>query len=516
MHNDSFANVDAGLPASEQSIPEGVSRWEIIKKFLFVGSPLMVANIAQFSINTLVISVIGRNFGVEELGGASLALGMLNATAFAFAAGLCGALETVLSHTYGMFQSRCEGLGTIHLYGTYVQRMAIILLFVSIPLGAMVIYIDLFLEFIGQNANVVYFTGRFCRIAAFGIPCTLFFQLIHRYYSCQHDTKPLSLAMLVASVLNPIMQVLFINLFGFDGSAIAWVLLYLLTDAGLLAHTVFSGQYVKLWGGWDDNSCKNIIPLLNLAIPSMAIMLSEWVLLEIIIACAGFAPSPDLAAFSITVQVFTICWGITSGTIVITSVFIGNAVGERKPMLAKRISNVAIAVVFVTSLIDITLCYLLEDYIPTLFTKDEEVGRIYRQLMRFVFPYHVVDSFQSTVMSILRGCGLQKAGALVIGITLCVIGAPLAFFLFFYMKWGVQSLWIGPFCGVLFFGLPLYIYILYWYVDWSKIEPKNEDTSYLVEEEVQQFNDYGKTKTASDDAGGECMPVVRACSTASN
>ncbi|KAF8298633.1 hypothetical protein TcYC6_0069700 [Trypanosoma cruzi] len=484
--NDSFATAGcAGGMEEEKPLSGDITTLEIVKKFLVTGLPLSVATLIQFFIITVILAIVGRTLGVNELGGAALALGLINATAFAFAAGSCGALETVLSHTYGMHKSSGES-DTMYMYGTYAQRMTIILLVVSIPLGVVLIYADMFLEYIGQTKEVVYYTGRFCHIAAFGIPSTQLFQLLTRYYACQHETKPLSFVMVAASFFNPISQIVLIHFFGFEGSPVAWLFLYTFIDLSLVGYAYYTGLYKKTWGGWNVNAFKNLKGLLKLAIPSMAMMLSEWVLLEVISICAGFAEPHELAAFYITMQVFGLCWSIPSGTMIIVCVLIGNAIGEGKPLLGKRIANVALVMVVITALLDITICWLLEDRIPYLFTSEEAVVVVYRRLLLFVLPYHLFDTFQSTVMGILRGCGLQKLGALIIGCALCLVGVPVAFYLFFHVKYGVESLWIGPFLGVTAVGFPSYIYILYWHIDWSKLKPHHDERIVVLEEEEEE------------------------------
>nr|CCC93080.1 putative membrane transporter protein [Trypanosoma congolense IL3000] len=483
---DTTTGLRVGLEPSfvaEGLFREDISTLALVRRFLVVGTPLMLATGAQFSIGTVLLSTVGKKFGVEELGGVALALGMMNATAFAVSSGVCGALETVLSQVYGVFQSQ-DKEKTVYLYGVYTQRMAIILIALSIPVGIVVIYIDVLLKYIGEQPEVVYYTGRFCCVAAFGIPIMQVFQLITRYLSCQHVTAPLSLAVLVGAVLNPALQYIFTHMFGFDGSAVAWVFLYGVIDLFLVAYTYISGLYVKTWGGWDNKALTNIKSLVNLAVPSLAMSISEWAVMEIIMAFAGFGTPTELAAFTISVQVFSLCWSIPSGTMLIVPVFIGNAIGEGKPLLAKRIANVAIALVAVISVFDIIVCWVFEDSIPLLFSDSEEVGHVYRQLMRFVFPYHMVDTFQSTVLGILRGCGLQKIGAIVTAAALCGVGAPLAFFLFFHTRLGIEALWIGPFCAVGLLAAPSYIYLLYWHIDWGMLRPQNEISAACIEDVV--------------------------------
>lgn len=468
-----------------ESFTEGeVTIYSLAKRFLLLGYPLSISALAQFSFNTVIISVMGRYLGVEEMGGASLALGLMNATGFAFGSGLCGALETVLSHTYGIFKQK-ERRGenapgtTIPMYGVYAQRMALILLATAFPLGAVLCFADRILASVGESIEVIRYTGMWCRVGMFGIPLALAFQLIQRYYSCQHVTKPLSITMVIAALMNVALQLLCVRIFGFFGSAIAWLILMFGINAGLVVYLRYTGLYRLTWCGWSKKGRKNIYSLAKLAIPSMGVMLSEWVALEINFLAAGFAPPNELAAYAITFQIFGILWGFASGIIILTSVFVGNAVGEGKPLLARRVGFLAISVVFIISTLDCFFLLLVNPYFPYLFTTDPAVASIYQRLMYIVLPYHILDTFQSVVMGILRGCGLQKIGVVIITTAFCVVGVPLSFLLFFYFDMGVKALWIGPFTGALVVGLPSYLYLLFHHIDWENIKAHSED-AHLV------------------------------------
>jgi len=275
---------------------EDASTTSIAKQFFITGLPLTASALAQFSLNMVIVSVIGRCLGVAELGGASLALGIVNATGFAFGAGLCGALETVLSHTYGAFEQRVaaaeaaqlvareSGSGeippdpprTLYMYGIYAQRMAVILFVIAFPLGVVLCFIDGLLELLGESSAVIFFTGVWCRYALFGIPAALAYQLVQRYYSCQHITKPLSVALIAAALANPVLQIVFVKLFGFRGSPIAWILLMVSIVGGLVGYMAYTGLYKRTWGGLSKEGLQNIGDLTKVAIPSMGVMLSEW------------------------------------------------------------------------------------------------------------------------------------------------------------------------------------------------------------------------------------------------
>lgn len=97
--------------------------------------PLGLAAVAQMSIGAVLVAMVGQMVGVVELGATSLAFGLINATAFSFAAGFSGALETVLSHSYGRDP-------TSKLYGVYAQRMLMLLLIISALLGPLIAFAD--------------------------------------------------------------------------------------------------------------------------------------------------------------------------------------------------------------------------------------------------------------------------------------------------------------------------------------------------------------------------------------
>lgn len=496
------ANVCEEEFEHEMHIERDVNIYAFAKRFFLLGYPLSISALAQFSFNAVIISVMGRYLGVEQMGGASLALGLVNATGLAFGAGLCGALETVFSHIYGSYKQK-ERLGqdlsgvTIPMYGIYAQRMALILLVTALPLGAVLCFADKILTSVGESLEVTMYTGIWCRVAMFGIPMTMSQQLIQRYYSCQHVTKPLCITMVIAALVNPVLQLACVRMFGFIGSPIAWLILFFGINATLLFYLYYTGLHRLTWCGWSKKGRKNIYPLVKLAIPSMGVMLSEWVALEINFLAAGFAPPSDLAAYAITYQIFGILWGFASGIIILTSVFVGNAVGEGKPLLARRVAFMAIIFALVISSCACLLLLLVNPYFPYIFTTDPAVASTYERLMYIVLPYHLLDCFQSVVMGILRGCGLQKIGVVIITTAFCVVGVPFSFLLFFYFDLGVKALWIGPFTGAAVVGLPSYLFLLFRYIDWENIKPHTEEAHAVTSAPNQESSQAGEQTNAA-------------------
>lgn len=450
----------------QTNIPDFVSTRDILKRIIVISLPLSFAQMAQFSISVFMFSVVGK-LGVNELGGASIAYGLINATAFAFASGFCGALETVLSHTYGRDKKS-------KLYGIYTQRMFLMLMLIGLLLTPAILYMDRLLLRLGQDPVVVSFTGQFCRISVWGVFPAMLLELLRRYFACQHLNNPLSVNLIVSAAVFPLVLITLVHFFGFVGAPVSWCILMTFMSGGLLLYLHVTKLHKNTWGGWDDAAYRQWWPLLKLALPSMGMMFSEWIALDINNICSGFGTPEELAAFGITCEVSGLAWSFASGTFIAASVLVGNAIGREKPLLARRIAFCCLAVTIVIAIFNLTVTTLTKNHFPYFFTNDEKVVKIVHSLLNYFMVYHTFDIFQSCMMGILRGCGLQKIGAIVIAVVYSIVGVPLGVFLFLKTNFGVEALWFGPAVGVTCIGFPCYMYLLLHRIPWASLRPHED------------------------------------------
>ncbi|EPY26132.1 multidrug resistance protein, MATE family [Strigomonas culicis] len=441
--------------------------------------PLGLAAVAQFSIGTALFSLVGRMVGTEQLGATTLAFGLLYATAFSASAGCCGALETLLSHSYGHDPNS-------KLYGVYSQRMAILLLIVAFLFGPLLAYADVILTSIGQNVVVARYTGEFCRIALFGVYPAMVLELLRRYFACQHMNNPLSVNLVCGAAIFPFLLFALISMFDYTGAPLGWVILQILMPASLFVYLWKTKRYTKTWGGWSKSALTNWGPMLKLAIPSCAMLLSEWAALEVNSIFAGFAPPSHLAAHSIVYQTSALMWNLTSGLYIVVTVLVGNAIGRGQNRFARRCALYCLVMTLCFSLVNIAVIFSLRHVIPYVFTTNQESIDLYEKLLKYFFVYHIFDLFQSCMMGVLRGCGLQTIGAVFIAIVYSVVGVPVGAVLFFKMDMGVAALWFGPAFGVTCIGFPSYVYLFFRYIKWDELTAVKEDGLSLGSEEDER------------------------------
>ncbi|KPA86417.1 hypothetical protein ABB37_00591 [Leptomonas pyrrhocoris] len=459
-------------PVTVSGFDSSASTAKLVSVVVVRSLPLGLAAVAQMSINVVLVAMTGRMVGEAALGATTLACGLLNATAFSFAAGFSGALETVLSHSYGRDPNS-------KLFGVYAQRMSLMLLVVSAFVGPILAFSDSFLIAIGQNVHVAHHTGQFCRVALFGVYSVMLLEMMRRYFACQHLNTQLSVNLIVGAVSFPFVLWVCLKLFGFHGAAIGWVILMACMPSSLFIYLYATGKYKKTWGGWDPAALANWRPLLRLAFPSMAMMMSEWMSLEINLIMAGFASTNDLAAFSIVYQCSGVVWSLTSGVFIESAVLIGNALGQGKPQFAKRCAFICLGSSMGFALVNIAVLLLFHQYIPRLFTDSEEVYDTYHQLLPFFVVYHFFDCIQSCMMGVLRGCGLQTLGAASIALVYSIVGVPVGAIVFFCTNVGIRALWMGPAFGVTVVGFPLYVFLFKFYIPWEKLENRENEIPSL-------------------------------------
>jgi multidrug resistance protein, MATE family len=469
-------------PASPNtSLPQNESIPRIIINLLTLGLPLNVSQVAQLSILLVMMSAIGT-FGTNALGGASLANGLMNATGYAFGAGLSGALETLLSHSFGHNPKSL-------LYGTHAQRMSLLLLVVAVPLGCVIAHIGAILLRLGQPAQVVVYTADYALVGLWALIPFMLLEVLRRYYAAQHLSTSFTVAMVLGAAVNVPLQQGLTGQLGFIGAPIAWMILLIAMDAGLIMYLLVTGLYRDTWGGWNRSALCHWGPMLRLAIPSLAMTMCEWTALEVNTVLAGFAPPIDLATFAITVQMAITMWTMPSGNYIAASVLVGNRIGERRPILGRTYAVCALIVSFIIAWCNVFGVLALGERLPRFFSENPLVIERFMKWRWWVIAFHFGDSFQSTMLGIFRGMGRQVDGAKVVGLSFGVVGVPIGLGLFFSGMMDVQALWLGPLVGVYAVGGPLFCYY-FRKTEWALLEPHAEEVPkvILLEEEEMTTN----------------------------
>lgn len=113
------------------------------------------------------------------------------------------------------------------------------------------------------------------------------------------------------------------------------------------------------------------------------------------------------------------------------------------------------------------LFFSLRHVLPRAFTNDEEVISKTATILTLLGIFTLFDHGQGVYAGILRGCGLQKFGAIFNVLGYYVIGIPVMVILAFVLHMGVAGLWYGLVSAV-FVQVLAYTVLLFFRTDWNK------------------------------------------------
>jgi MATE family multidrug resistance protein len=210
---------------------------------------------------------------------------------------------------------------------------------------------------------------------------------------------------------------------GFIGAPIAVSITENIMPLMLFLYVRFIDGY-QCWGGFDRRALKNWMPMIKLALPGLIMVLAEFLAFEILTLSSSWLGPTELAAQSVLGSVTGITFQIPFPMSVAASTRIANLIGATLAVPAKMAAKVAIV-----------------DYIPRLFTPDEDVIRMVSALLPLCATFQVFDALAANCNGILRGLGRQEIGGYVGLFAYYVVGIPISFGTGFGAGWGLYGLW---------------------------------------------------------------------------
>lgn len=445
--------------------PTHILLWKVCR----LAAPVSISQVGKFSIMFTMLAAAGR-LGVAELGGASVALSLLNATAFAVGSGMCGALETLLAQSFGRNPMS-------KAYGIYAQRMCCLLVMSSIPVMLLLSHTEAILMWIGESSSAAAFAGKFCRASLFSVFPVMLLELLTRYYVSQQLPGAIFLSLFIGALVSPFALWAGAFLWGYKGIGIVWTILTVVMDAGLVLYLCTSGLYHHTWGGWSREALRQWWPLLRLAIPSVVMACSQWTAMETNAVVAGFGTPTELAAYAISSQVASICWAAASGIFTATTVLVGTQIGRGRSREAKRYAILTSFMALVMGTVDSIVLYVLRYRICSLFTDDKDVMDAFARLVPFVITHHIVDTIQCNFLAILRACGMYVISMAIIFVSLSLVGIPLGVWYFLRRNGGIEALWYGPTLGLFVVMTPTFWLIFTNYLHWEEFSWTADDSA---------------------------------------
>ncbi|KAL7104908.1 hypothetical protein ACP275_07G011800 [Erythranthe tilingii] len=418
---------------------------EELKNVLDIGFPIFVMGILTYLKNMISVACMGR-LGSLELAGGALAIGFTNITGYSVLFGLAMGMEPLCSQAFGSKNFTMVSLT--------LQRTIVLLLFASIPIAMLWIYLGPILLLLHQEPEVVHIASLYCR---FAIPDLMTHSLLHPlriYIRSKGTIWPMLWCTLAATVLHFPITVLFTfhQHLGIQGIAISTFIANLNILLLLLGYLYYvheekiplfkllvlpSNARTSLYEEWRT--------LLQLAIPSCLGVCLEWWWYEFMTLLAGYLYKPHvaLATSAIVIQTTSLMYTLPSALSASISTRVGNELGAGRPHKARLSTAVAIAVAFSTSVFGFLLTTLGRRRWGAIFTDDNEVLDLTVAVLPIIGLCELANCPQTTCCGVLRGSARPSIGA---GINFCsfyMLGTPVAVALAFFWEMEFLGLCYG-------------------------------------------------------------------------
>ncbi|KAJ2083452.1 ethionine resistance protein [Coemansia sp. RSA 988] len=402
-------------------------------------------------------------WGSEALGTYALANMTCSILAFAPAAGIASALDTLCASSFALFGGGAQ-------VGLHLQRgLVAISLWYAVVLAVIQFAIPSIYSSMGQVDELALPAAEYLRIIAFGLWPWMAFECLRRYVQANTQMR---LPAIVLSVVVPFH--LFNNWFFVwrqpdvaSFATVAWITVgsYWAMFIGLATCTLF---WDALRPVWSLHRIKVLVSMqfYVLAIPAMVESCGEYMAFEIMTLLASYIGPTYLAAQAIAFNSMSMIYQFPHGLGGAAAVRIGRLLGQRDAINAQFSARLLVVGGLIYSVLGSAFFIFYGGQWVETYTQDTKVTSIAKKLILIAVFIEWADATRGIVPGILRGMGKQRnAAATNIGSYYFVV-LPLAMVAIFVLDAGIIGLWIAFALGMTVLSGSYIVLIMR--TDWNK------------------------------------------------
>ncbi|KAG7836822.1 hypothetical protein KL943_000861 [Ogataea angusta] len=446
-------------PAEEDQPVHVTTSFKLELKDLVRNSlPTLVTFLLQSSLLLVIPIYFAGKQGKDVLSASSMAINLFYISGPALVFGFCTAEDTLCSTAFGAKSYTKVGL--------YYQRSILILHIMFIPIALLWMTSGPLLRvFSPELADMCI---PILRLMVLAIPALIVFECSKRYLLSQNKFRAPTLVLAGAFPFSLIFNMAFERFY--LGPALSLVLTYWAVSVLVVTYIYFDDR--QCW-----NSDLRLSVLLqdwgqfSIGLSGIIMVCAESFSFRVITLLSAKFGSVELASQTVvtTVSIFLFQFPFSVG--ICSSVRLANYIGARSHncITVVRAATVATAAI---GLINFSIMFFFREWLPHIFTDDEEVIEFTSKLLRGVALNEFGDAVNAIFSSLLRGQGRQNIGSVLNLTAYYVIAIPLELLLGFYFGLEVAGLWAGLLLGELFLSA-VEIYLV-WSTNWDKLMEKNK------------------------------------------
>jgi multidrug resistance protein, MATE family len=412
-----------------------------LRELFRLAAPLAAAQAGTQMMGLVDVAVLGR-LGAHELAGS----GMANAVFFAvsvFGMGMLFGIDPLVSQAVGAG----DRLRARHVLWQGVWLAVI----VSAALTLVLLGGVLALPVVGAAPEVEAHARAFLLLRTASLTPLLMFFVIRAYLQAHHITRPMIVAMVVANILNFLLDLLFVfgygpvPAMGVPGAALATVI----CTTAEVAIVVAAVRRMEMPARVDHRPERAaIVQAARVGFPIALYMGAEIGVFALVALLAGRLGALQLAAHQLVISLASFSFTAALGVAAAGSVRVGNAIGARDPAMTRIAGQATFVCGLVVMGISAATFALIPRPLARIFTHEENVIAVAIPLMLVAAVFQLSDGIQAVGAGVLRGAADTKYTFYANMVGHWLIGFPIALWLGFSRGLGIEGLWWGLCVGL--------------------------------------------------------------------
>jgi MATE family multidrug resistance protein len=419
-----------------------------VRRTMELALPVMIGLVASFAMNFIDTVMAGRLPDGEVALAALATGGALWSTGTMISVGLLMAVQPLVAQLDGA--GRRGEAGEVTRQGLWIALALGLPFFAWLWNGAQV------LEWLDVDATIIPVAKGYMRALAWGSPMICLMLLMRFYSEGSGHTRPTMYIGLLGSLLNIPLNYIFmyghlgLPALGATGCGYATSIVIALQTLWFLYYLRSHLHYreFQLFSRWDWPDAQRISELLKFGLPIAGTLFVEGSLFmaaSLLIGRLGpVQAAGHLVAINFSALVFMIPLGL--GSSITTRV--GNALGRKDPVGARRAGLVGLGIVICTQLLSASVMVFFPGFVVSIYTADAAIAAVAVGLLFYAAIFQLSDGIQICSAGILRGYKDTLVPMWINVLSYWAIGLTLGYYLTFTREMGPAGMWIGMIAGL--------------------------------------------------------------------
>jgi len=406
---------------SRYTTPPMKSHSALLRRIVELAWPVLIA---QLSSMTQMVSdtVLAGRYGTEDLAAVAVASGIYISIVMLMVGILQAVAPTVAHHV---------GAGRSDAIGPAVQQGFWLAVALAVPAVLFLRHPDWLMQLSDMSPAVETRARDYLSSVAWGLPAVLLYRTFYAFTNALGRTRVLMLISLATTAVHiPLSWALINGHLGFPplggtGCAVSSACISWLAFTTALIHVTRTPAYAPyhLFSRWQPPHPKTLAELLRLGLPmgfSSFVEITAFTLIALLVARLG---AGVVAGHRIVGNLSALIYMLPLALAIATLVLVGQAVGGRDGVAARRAATVGILLATgLSTLVSIAL-WFVRDPIMAAYTSDPAVRDLAASLVIYICLYQFFDAIQTVAAHALRGYKITFGPMLVH--TLCFWGIGL-------------------------------------------------------------------------------------------